>query len=66
MAFPDPPNISGIATDSRHSIWLIVVPKDQQIRIVVVFNLWLYLRWRCCTDRVSSVNTGFCHDHGYA
>ena len=21
---------------------------------------------RCCTDRVSSVNTGFCHDHGYA
>ena len=22
--------------------------------------------WRCCTDRVSSVNTGFCHDHGYA
>ena len=24
------------------------------------------LVWRCCTDRVSSVNTGFCHDHGYA
>ena len=23
-------------------------------------------RGRCCTDRVSSVNTGFCHDHGYA
>ena len=21
---------------------------------------------RCCTDRVSSVNIGFCHDHGYA
>ena len=23
-------------------------------------------RRRCCTDRVSSVNTGFYHDHGYA
>ena len=26
----------------------------------------LYQERRCCTDRVSSVNTGFCHDHGYA
>ena len=26
----------------------------------------LDLAGRCCTDRVSSVNTGFCHDHGYA
>ena len=26
----------------------------------------LYPERRCCTDRVSSVNTGFCHDHGYA
>ena len=29
-------------------------------------NSWDALAGRCCTDRVSSVNTGFCHDHGYA
>ena len=58
MAFPDPPNISGIATDSRHSIWLIVVPKDQQIRIVVVFNLWLYLRWASFPNRQATANLG--------
>ena len=29
-------------------------------------RLFKALKGRCCTDRVSSVNTGFCHDHGYA
>ena len=45
----------------RHTCKWHGLEQDQQDRDDKTSDMW-----RCCTDRVSSVNTGFCHDHGYA
>ena len=53
------------ATGLQHPMRNEILASQPQDPETVIRKITGSIR-RCCTDRVSSVNTSFCHDHGYA
>ena len=54
------------AVDSEGEVLDILVQSRRNKKAALKLMRRVSKKRRCCTDRVSSVNAAFCHDHGYA